>query len=261
MKTLNAVVLAAALFLTATAAAAYPAALLLTATPAPAGTTAVHVGALSETAAPEQGRRRRAGRPNPRREQPAAAAPAEAPAPAQTTPAPAHPRPAPPPGLCNPDWHRSARGSTVTRTVANGADVNQACGSGSSPLLLALGYGRAELANQPQHLGPRRVDALRDRRVRSLVLRVERPHLAPEITDVLLGLRVESLHLAPEITDEIPGLRVRRLVALPRCPPLRVPDAADRDDQRGETDHDGHVFHRSSLPLLVRQRQSPIATR
>ena len=138
MKTLNAVVLAAALFLTATAAAAYPVGLLLAPMPAPAGTAAAHVGALSETAVPEQGRRR-PGRPNPRREQPAAAAPA------QTTPAPAQTRPAPPPGLCDIDWHRSARGSTVTRAIAAGADVNQACGSGSSPLLLALEVGRADV--------------------------------------------------------------------------------------------------------------------
>ena len=138
MKTFNAVVLAAALFLTAPAAAAHPA--VLTPTPAPAGTTAVHVGALSESAAPEQGRRRRPGRPNPRREQPAE------PAPAQTTPAPAQTRPAPPPGLCDVDWHRRARGSgAVTRALAGGADVNQACGSGSSPLLLALEVGRADV--------------------------------------------------------------------------------------------------------------------
>ncbi len=137
MKTLNAVVLAAALFLTATAAAAHPGA--LAPTPAPAGTTAAHVSALSESAAPEQGRRRRPARPERRREQPAE------PAPAQTTPAPAQTRPAPPPGLCNPDWHRSARGSTVTAAIRNGADVNQACGSGSSPLLLALEVGRADV--------------------------------------------------------------------------------------------------------------------
>ena len=121
MKTLNAVVLAAALFLTASSAAAHP-----------AGTTAAHVGALSETAAPEQGRRRRPARPNPRREQPAE------PTPAQTTPAGAQTRPTPP-GLCDVEWHQSARGSgAVTAAVANGADVNQACRSGSSPLLLAL---------------------------------------------------------------------------------------------------------------------------
>jgi len=52
---------------------------------------------------------------------------------------------APPPGLCNPDWHRSARSSTVTTAIRNGADVNQACGSGSSPLLLALEEGRADV--------------------------------------------------------------------------------------------------------------------
>ena len=119
--------------------AALAAALFLTPTPAPAGTTPAHVGALSESAAPEQGRRRRPARPERRREQPAE------PAPAQTTPAPAQPRPAPPPGLCNVDWHRSARGSTVTRALAAGADVNQACGSGSSPLLLALEYGTADV--------------------------------------------------------------------------------------------------------------------
>ena len=141
MKTLNAVVLAAALFLIATAAAAYPVG--LAPSPGPAGTTAAHVGALSETAAPEQGRRRRAGRPNPRREQPAEAAPAEAAAPPRTA-APAQ-APARAPGLCNPDWHRSARGSTVTAAIAAGADVNQACGSGSSPLLLALEVGRADV--------------------------------------------------------------------------------------------------------------------
>ena len=135
MQTLNAVVLAATLFLTATAAAAHPAA----PTPAPAGTTAAFNSALSESAAPEQGRRRRPGRPNPRREQPAEPAPAEAAAPTQTPP------PARPLGLCNPDWHRSARGSTVTRALAGGADVNQACGSGSSPLLLALEVGSADV--------------------------------------------------------------------------------------------------------------------
>ena len=128
MKTLNAVVLAAALFLTT---AAHPAAL--------APTSAAFNSALSESAAPEQPRRRRPARPNPRGEQPASATRAEAPTPSQT-------RPAPPPGLCNPDWHRSARGAgAVTRAVANGADVNQACGSGSSPLLLALEYGRADV--------------------------------------------------------------------------------------------------------------------
>ena len=140
MQTLNAVVLAAALFLPATAAAAHPAA--LAPTPAPARTTAAHVGALSESAAPEQPRRRRPARPERRREQPAEAAPA----PAQTTPARAQTRPAPPPGLCNPDWHRDNRtAAAVTRAVAGGADVNQACGSGSSPLLLALEYGSADV--------------------------------------------------------------------------------------------------------------------
>ena len=136
MKTLNAVVLAAALFLPATAAAAaLAAAPFLNPTPA-------HVGALSETAVPEQGRRRRPGRPERRREQPATAAeqPPE-PRPAEAAPA----RPAPPSGLCDVAWHRSARGSTVTRAIAAGADVNQACGSGSSPLLLALEYGRADV--------------------------------------------------------------------------------------------------------------------
>ena len=141
MKTLNAVVLAAALFLTATAAApALAAAPFLNPTPA-------HVGALSESAAPEQGRRRRAARPNPRREQPAEAAPEQTPptpAPPRTA-APAQTTPPPPPGLCNPDWHASASGSTVTRAIANGADVNQACGSGSSPLLLALEVGSADV--------------------------------------------------------------------------------------------------------------------
>ena len=139
MKTLNAVVLAAALFLTATAAAAHPAALA-----AAARTTAAFTSPVTEAAAPEQGRRR-PGRPNPRREQPAAPA-EQRPDPRPAEAAPAQTRPAPPPGLCDVDWHRSARGSgTVTRAVANGADVNQACGSGSSPLLLALEVGNADV--------------------------------------------------------------------------------------------------------------------
>ena len=142
MKTHNAVVLAAALFLTATAAAGHPGGLHLTPTPSPAGTTAAHVGALSETAAPEQGRRRRPGRPNPRREQPVAATEQRPePRPAEAAPAQA---PARAPGLCDVDWHQSARGGgAVTAAVAAGADVNQTCGSGSSPLLLALEYGSA----------------------------------------------------------------------------------------------------------------------
>ena len=119
MKTLNAVVLAAALFLTATAAAAHPAP-----TPAPARTTPAFSHG-TEAAAPEQGRRRRPVRRNPRREQPAETGPARITlAPAQTTPAPAQ-TPAQPLGLCNPDWHKEERGSSaVTRAVANGADVN-----------------------------------------------------------------------------------------------------------------------------------------
>ena len=121
--------------------AALAAALLLIATPAPARTTAAHI---SETATPEvraaEQRRRRPGRPNPRREQPAAAAPAEAAAPTQTTP------PARPPGLCDVRWHETNRGgAAVAAAVAGGADVNQACGSGSSPLLLALEVGRADV--------------------------------------------------------------------------------------------------------------------
>ena len=142
MQTLNAVVLAAALFLTAPAAAAHPAA--LAPTPAPAGTTAAFTSHITEAAAPEQGRRRRAARQNPRREQPAAPAP-EAQR-AEPRPAEAAPAPAPAPGLCDVDWHQSARGSAaVTRAIAGGADVNQACGSGSSPLLLALEYGTADV--------------------------------------------------------------------------------------------------------------------
>ena len=120
--------------------AALAAALFLSPPPAPAGTAAAFTSHVTEAAAPEQGRRRRPARPERRREQPAE------PAPAQTTPAPAQTRPAPPPGLCDVDWHRSARGSgAVTRAIANGADVNQACGSGSSPLLLALEVGRADV--------------------------------------------------------------------------------------------------------------------
>ena len=129
MKTLNAVVLAAALFLTPT--------------PAPAGTTAAFTSHGTEAAAPEQGRRRRPVRQNPRREQPAAAAPAEAAAPSRTA-APAQ-APARAPGLCDIGWHQRASGSTVTTAIRNGADVNQACGSGSSPLLLALEYGTADV--------------------------------------------------------------------------------------------------------------------
>ena len=142
MKTLNAVVLAAALFLTATAAAA---AQFLAPTPAAARTTPAFSHG-TEAAAPEQGRRRRPVRQNPRREQPAEVAPAEAPAPARTTTTAQPPAPARPPGLCDVDWHQSNRGSgAVTRAVAGGADVNQACGSGSSPLLLALEYGSADV--------------------------------------------------------------------------------------------------------------------
>ena len=112
MKPLNAVVLAAALFLISTPAAGHPAALRLAPTPASAHTTAPHV---SETAAaaPEQGRRRRPGRQNPRREQPVAAeAQRPEPRPAEAAP----PRPAPPPGLCDVRWHESPRGAgDVTR--------------------------------------------------------------------------------------------------------------------------------------------------
>ena len=148
MKTLNAVVLAAALFLTATAASAHPAALRLAPTPAPAGTTAAHVSALSETAAPEQGRRRRPARRERRREQPAEVAPA----PARTTPAPA--QPAPPPGLCDIDWHRSPSGSgAVTAAVAAGADVNQACGSGSSPALESFDSEQEQIETEQEQIG------------------------------------------------------------------------------------------------------------
>ena len=123
--------------------AALAAALFLSPTPAPAGTAAAFTSHVTETAAPEQGRRRRPGRPNPRREQPAAAAPAEAAAPPRTaSPAQA---PARAPGLCDVGWHQRASGSTVTTAIRNGADVNQACGSGSSPLLLALEYGTADV--------------------------------------------------------------------------------------------------------------------
>ena len=115
--------------------AALAAALFLSPTPAPAGTAAAFTSHVTEAAAPEQGRRRRPARPERRREQPAAAPEQRAdPRPAEAAPA----RPAPPPGLCDVDWHQSARGGAVTAAVANGADVNQACGSGSSPLLLAL---------------------------------------------------------------------------------------------------------------------------
>ncbi len=120
--------------------AALAAVLFLSPTPAPAGTAAAFTSHVTEAAAPGQGRRRRPARPERRREQPAE------PTPAQTTPAPAQTRPAPPPGLCDVDWHRRARGSgAVTAAVANGADVNQACGSGSSPLLLALEVGTADV--------------------------------------------------------------------------------------------------------------------
>ena len=120
--------------------AALAAALFLSPTPAPAGTAAAFTSHVTEAAAPEQGRRRRPARPERRREQPAAAAPAEAAAPTQTTP------PARPLGLCDVRWHETNRGgSTVTRAIAGGADVNQACGSGSSPLLLALEVGRADV--------------------------------------------------------------------------------------------------------------------
>ena len=119
--------------------AALAAALFLSPPPAPAVTAAAFTSHDTEAAAPEQGRRRRPVRQNPRREQPAAAPEQRA------EPRPAAPAPAPP-GLCDVEWHQSARGSSaVTNAVANGADVNQACGSGSSPLLLALEVGSADV--------------------------------------------------------------------------------------------------------------------
>lgn len=47
--------------------------------------------------------------------------------------------------LCDPNWHRSANASNLQRAIRSGADVNQSCQSGSSPLLLALEYGRADV--------------------------------------------------------------------------------------------------------------------
>ncbi len=46
--------------------------------------------------------------------------------------------------LCDSDWYSSASSNDISNAIRNGANVNQSCSSGSSPLLLALEYGRAD---------------------------------------------------------------------------------------------------------------------
>ena len=47
--------------------------------------------------------------------------------------------------LCNIDWYSSASSNDISNAIRNGANVNQSCSSSSSPLLLALEYGRADV--------------------------------------------------------------------------------------------------------------------
>ena len=47
--------------------------------------------------------------------------------------------------LCNADWYSSASSTDISNAIRNGANVNQSCSSGSSPLLLALEYDRADV--------------------------------------------------------------------------------------------------------------------
>ena len=47
--------------------------------------------------------------------------------------------------LCNIDWYSSASSNDVSNAIRSGSNVNQSCPSGSSPLLLALDYGRADV--------------------------------------------------------------------------------------------------------------------
>ena len=47
--------------------------------------------------------------------------------------------------LCDSDWYNSASSNDISNAIRNGANVNQSCSSGSSPLLLALEYGRADV--------------------------------------------------------------------------------------------------------------------
>ena len=47
--------------------------------------------------------------------------------------------------LCNIDWYSSASSNDVSNAIRSGSNVNQSCSSGSSPLLLALDYGRADV--------------------------------------------------------------------------------------------------------------------
>ncbi len=47
--------------------------------------------------------------------------------------------------LCDSDWYSSASSNDVSNAIRSGSNVNQSCSSGSSPLLLALDYGRADV--------------------------------------------------------------------------------------------------------------------
>ena len=47
--------------------------------------------------------------------------------------------------LCNIDWYSSASSNDVSNAIRSGSNVNQSCPSSSSPLLLALEYGRADV--------------------------------------------------------------------------------------------------------------------
>ncbi len=46
--------------------------------------------------------------------------------------------------LCDSDWYSSASSNDISNAIRGGSNVNQSCSSGSSPLLLALDYGRAD---------------------------------------------------------------------------------------------------------------------
>ena len=47
--------------------------------------------------------------------------------------------------LCDASWYNSASSRDLSNAIRNGANVNQSCPSGSSPLLLALEFGRADV--------------------------------------------------------------------------------------------------------------------
>ena len=47
--------------------------------------------------------------------------------------------------LCDVSWYNSASITDISNAIRNGANVNQSCSSGSSPLLLALEHGRTDV--------------------------------------------------------------------------------------------------------------------